>query len=120
MDAYDASRLADVESDKRRILLSIKCVNLSQLFFRKFHLFTALLGMGLIGLTCEMNDSLCCDLGNTFRANHLGEGLMLAKARSGWLLSSIFQSGSYSVVLGHKAAASQRLKPSFQVFHHLG
>ena len=38
--------------------------NLDQLAFRKFHLFTALLGMDLIGLIGEMSDGICCDLAN--------------------------------------------------------
>ena len=38
--------------------------------------------MGLIGLTGEMRDGLCCDLGNGFRTSRSGEGLMLEKARS--------------------------------------
>ena len=75
-------RSDDAGSGRRRILLSTKRVNLSQLALRKFHLFTALLGIGLIGLNGEMSDGLCCDLGNGFRTNRSGEGLMLAKARS--------------------------------------
>ena len=42
------------------------------------------------------------------------------RPRPGWLLSSIFWGGSYSAVLGHKAAASQQLRPSLQMFCHLG
>ena len=76
--------------------------------------------MELIGLADEMSDGLCCDLGNGCRINHLNKEPMLAKARLGWLLSSVFQNGNYPVVLGHKAAARQRLKPSFHLFRHLG
>ena len=80
-------------------MLSTKCVNLGQLDFRKFHLFTALLGMSLIGFTGEMNDGQCRDLENGFRINRLSKGPMLAKARSGlvvkfhlpeWKLSGCF------------------------------
>ena len=60
-------------------------MNLSQLALRKFHFFTALLGMGLIELTGKMSEGLCSDLGNEFNANRSGEGLMLAKARS-WVV----------------------------------
>ena len=57
--------------------------------------------MGLIRLTGEMSDGPCCDLGNGFRTNRSGEGLMLAKAKSGlvvefhlpeWKLSGCFGS----------------------------
>ena len=74
---------ANAGSGKRQILLSTKCVNLSQACFRKLHLFTALLGIGLIGLTGEISDSLCCDSRKGFRSNRSGKGQILAKATSG-------------------------------------
>ena len=55
--------------------------------------------MGLIGLTGDMSDGLCYDLGNRFRIKRSGAGPMLAKARSGlvvefhlpeWKLSGCF------------------------------
>ena len=81
--------------------MSSKCINLGQLAFRKFQLFTALLDMGLIGPTGQMSDGLCCDLRNVYMSNRSGAKLMLAKARCGlvvefhlpeWKLSGCFGS----------------------------
>jgi len=38
----------------------------------------------------------------------------------GLLFSSVFQSGNYAVVLIRNVVASQRLRPNFQVYIHLG
>ena len=59
---YRDQPMLDLAGDRSCCQLSV--FNLDQLAFRKFHLFTALLGMDLIGLIGEMSDGICCDLGN--------------------------------------------------------
>ena len=63
-------------------------VKASQFAFRKFHLGTGLLGVGVMRAGCMMIDGRCCDRGNFPIAVRIGDGtaeslLVVVNARSG-------------------------------------
>ena len=69
---------------------STRLSNWDQLALRKFHLFTGLEGIDVIGLSEMISESLCCDLGKWSRMMREGAGpSKLMNARSG--LDVVFQ-----------------------------
>ena len=89
-EEYASSGLAVEEGGILSTPESTRLSNWVQLALRKFHLFTGLVGIGVVGLSEVINEGLCCDLGKWSRMMREGAGPSeLANARSG--LDVVFQ-----------------------------